>query len=93
MIPVPPKSAEEAAADASILAQMRELTEILHQRNLDTAVRLAELASRRQLPRDLEKHFGELGRRYSELVDQVAMRRPATPRLRLVAESGAEVGQ
>jgi hypothetical protein len=91
--PVPPPSAEEQAASASITAQLLALTERLHQRNLDSAVRLAILAANRQLPVGLEEHFGELGRRYSEIAGNGAEQRATNPRPRLAVNNGVEVAR
>lgn len=84
--PMPPPSAEEQAADRRISEQMREVIPILKQRNLDTAVILAQMASRHQLPAELEAHFGELGRRYAGLVHDCGKKK--RPPLRVV-EGGA----
>jgi hypothetical protein len=88
---MPGPSAEEQAHDRRITAQLHELIALATQRNLDTAVQLAALASRRQLPKELEDHFCELGRRYAHLANPVARARAAKPSLRLAAENGVAV--
>jgi hypothetical protein len=90
MPPAPPPTAEEQAQSARISAHLRELTVIFHQRNLDTAVSLAILARAGRLPKELEEHFGELGRRYAELARKGGVKK--APSLRLVAQNGSEVG-
>ena len=98
--PVLPRSAEEQAASAEITAQLQALTAIFHQRNLESAVRLAGLAASRKLPKELEDHFAELGRRYAhvrgdsaEPAEATGRAKPAKARggLRLVVNNGAEV--
>ena len=98
--PVLPRSAEEQAASAEITAQLQALTAIFHQRNLESAVRLAGLAASRKLPKELEDHFAELGRRYAHVRGDSAEPAKATGRakpakakggLRLVVNNGAEV--
>ncbi len=83
---MPPPSAEEQACDRRTTELLREAIAIAKQNNLDRVVILAEMARRHQLPAELEAHFGELGRRYAELVyDRGKKKRPA---LRVV-EGGA----
>ena len=91
--PMLPPSADEEAHSASMVAQMRALTERLRQQNLDSAVRLAVLAANRQLQEELEKHFGELGRRYSEIAGNGAKQRATKPRLRLAVNNGVELAR
>ena len=88
-----PPSADEQAHSASMVAQMQAITERLHQRNLDSAVRLAVLAANRQLPVALEDHFSELGRRYSDMVGICAKQRATKPRLRLAVNNGVELAR
>jgi hypothetical protein len=94
MPPVPPcasrQTAEEQAQIARITAQFQELVALSTQQNLDRAVQLAEMARRHQLPKELEEHFGELGRRYADLVVDRGVKKG--PLLRLVAQNGSEVG-
>ncbi len=86
MPPMPAPSAEELARGRRTTEMLREAIVIAKQRNLDRVVILAEMARRHQLPQELEDHFGELGRRYAELVhDRGKKKRPA---LRVV-EGGA----
>ncbi len=75
--PMPPASEEELAAERYIIVQLEGLTARLRQRNLDTAVLLAQQAARGQGP--LIDHFQELGRRYAEALDV-----PKKPTLRVV---------
>ena len=91
--PMLPPSADEQAHSASMVAQMQAITERLHQRNLDSAVRLAVLAANRQLPVALEDHFSELGRRYSDMVGICAKPKATKLRPRLVVNNGAEVAR
>jgi hypothetical protein len=81
-VPMPPESAKEAADRAERLRMMDEAIAILHQRNLDTAVSLAQMAARGQGP--LVAHFGELGRRFRHLLDA-----PKKPGLRVIAGGAA----
>jgi hypothetical protein len=80
--PMPPKTPEELATHESLMRQMRECSALLHQRNLDTAVALAQMAARGHGP--LVEHFQELGRRYSHLLNK-----PAKPGLRVIAGGAA----
>ncbi len=80
--PMPPASEEKLAAERYIIVQLEELTARLRQRNLDTAVLLAQQAARGQGP--LIDHFQELGRRYAAALDV-----PAKPKLRVVERPGA----
>lgn len=75
--PMPPATEEELAAERYIIVQLEGLTARLRQRNLDTAVLLAQQAARGQGP--LGEHFQELGRRYAKALDG-----PAKPKLRVV---------
>ncbi len=75
--PMPPASEEELAAERNIIVQLEGLTARLRQRNLDTAVLLAQQAARGQGP--LIDHFQELGRRYAAVLHA-----PAKPKLRVV---------
>ena len=84
--PMPPPSAEEIADSERTCAMLRELIEIAQQRNLDNALILAEMARQRRLPKHLEDHFGELGRRYYELVRDRDKKKQTTLR---VVEGGA----
>ncbi len=63
---LPPKSEEEVRQSAELVEQMKELSRMLRQRNLDNAVALAQQAARGQGP--LIDHFCELGRRYNHLL-------------------------
>ena len=91
--PMLPPSADEEAHSASMVAQMQAITERLHQRNLDSAVRLAVLAANRQLPVALEDHFSELGRRYSDMVGTCAKPKATKQRPRLVVNNGVGVAR
>ena len=79
---MPPLSAKELAAERYIIVQLEGLTARLRQRNLDTAVLLAQQAARGQGP--LIDHFQELGRRYA-----AGLNGPAKPSLRLVKDGAA----
>ena len=79
---MPPLSAKELAAERYIIVQLEGLTARLRQRNLDTAVLLAQQAARGQGP--LIDHFQELGRRYAAALDA-----PPKPSLRLVKDGAA----
>ncbi len=75
----PPLTDAEVAQERQIIAGLQELTVRLRQRNLDTAVLLAQQAARGQGP--LVDHFQELGRRYAKALDG-----PDKPALRLVKD-------
>lgn len=78
---LPPKTADEIKQDERILAQLRQLTADLRQRNLRNAVLLAQQAAAGYGP--LVDHFAELGRRYVNLLEA-----PKKPRLFLVPNLG-----
>ena len=77
---MPPKTEAEQAINRKMLDEMRALTALLHKRNLDNAVLLAQMAAAGRLTAlgesGLADHFAELGRRFYEL-----LKRP-TPRKR-----------
>lgn len=75
---MPPKTLEEAAADAEICRRLNELAAFHRQENLNNAVRLAQMAARGHGP--LVDYFAELGRRYTDLAE----RGPPKPRLRVI---------
>lgn len=74
---MPLPTEKEMAANRQIALQLQQLCVQLHQRNLNNAVLLAQQAARGRGP--LVAHFGELGRRYAELLDQ-----PQKPQLRVI---------
>lgn len=87
---IPLSNTERAQID-DITARLRAATALLRQQNLDRAVRLAQMAARHELPKELEEHIGELGRRFAALVDAPAARAPAPKArasLRLVQAEG-----
>jgi hypothetical protein len=82
-----PESAEEAAERMALARDMRALVEMLKRQNLDRAVTLAIMARDGKLPIELQEHFGELGRRYAELVthaDVAAVKAAARPALQVI---------
>jgi hypothetical protein len=87
MPPMPPPTEDERAHDRAMNARLDALIVKLRQNNLDRAVKLAELARQRRLPKELEEHFAELGRRFFDLVDSGGVQK--TPSLRVI-EGGAE---
>jgi hypothetical protein len=60
--PMPEETEAEKAAQAETIRRLRELADLLQQRNLDLAVALAQQAARGRGP--LVDHFAELGRRF-----------------------------
>ncbi len=74
---LPSPTDKELAQERQISAMLRDLVPKLRQRNLDTAVLLAQQAARGHGP--LVDHFQELGRRYAETLDA-----PVKPKLRVI---------
>ena len=66
-IPAPPVTEDDLRKKEEILRRIAELTEIATQHNLDRAVRLAQMAARRQGP--LVEFFQKLGLQYYKLAD------------------------
>ena len=66
-LPIPPETAEERAASASLTQSLRTMADRLHAQNLANGVALAQLAATQHGP--LADVFAELGRRYSHLLD------------------------
>jgi hypothetical protein len=60
--PMPEETEAEKAAQAETIRRLRELADLLQQRNLDLAIALAQQAARGRGP--LVDHFAELGRRF-----------------------------
>ena len=71
---LPPKTAEETAAERRLIEKMRALADDLRARHLATAVGLAQQATYGHGP--LVDHFVELGRRYAHLLDPDKAPRP-----------------
>lgn len=65
--PMPQPTEDERRQDRETLRRLQEVARVLHQRNLDTAVRLAMEAAAGRGP--LVDHFAELGRRYAHTLD------------------------
>jgi hypothetical protein len=64
---MPPKTAAELEAAAEVTAMLIRATAALRQRNLNTAVSLAQQAAAGHGP--LVEHFHELGRRFPHLLE------------------------
>lgn len=75
--PIPPKPPEDQADEAALIAEMKRITAVLHKRNLENAVRLAQQALAGKGP--LIDHFQELGRRFWNLSDT-----PQKPSLKML---------
>jgi hypothetical protein len=81
--PMPPPTEEEQAQSRRVTATLQEACVVLHQRNLDSAVLLAQQAARGRGP--LVDHFAELGRRFGHTLDTP----PPRPKLRVI-KGGAD---
>jgi hypothetical protein len=76
--PMPPETVQEQMLNADMIRRLEEISAFNRQRNLDNAVRLAQMAARHQGP--LVDHFAELGRRFAEL----SRGGPPKPQLRVI---------
>jgi hypothetical protein len=74
---MPPKTPEEEAFSREMVQTLQSLARDLQQRNLASAVALAQQALSGRGP--LVAHFAELGRRFGH-----TLREPAKPSLRVV---------
>ena len=83
MPPNVPQTEQELAAEKALLERMKEITKILHQRNLDNAVLLAQQAAAGRGP--LVEHFAELGRRFGHTLNAP----PPRPKLQVIAGGAA----
>jgi hypothetical protein len=83
-IPAPKLIEDDLRKKAEIRRLLAELTEVVTQNNLDRAVRLAQMAARRQGP--LVEFFQTLGLQYYKLADN-GPEKPG-PALRVIRGSG-----
>jgi hypothetical protein len=87
-IPVPQKTeaelAHERAQNAEITRRLIEINDALMQQNLDRAVRLAQMAARRQGP--LVDFFEKVGLQYYKLADEG----PQKPSFKVIWGGAAE---
>jgi hypothetical protein len=67
----PPLTADELRHKEEIRQTLIDLTERTRLRNLNNAVRVAQAVAAGRFP-ELEDHFGELGRRFADLLDRPA---------------------
>ena len=84
-VPEPPVTEDDLRKKEEILRRIVELTEVVTQQNLDRAVRLAQMAARRQGP--LVDFFQKLGLQYYKLADY-GPEKPE-PALRVIKGGGA----
>jgi hypothetical protein len=81
--PVIPATEEELAHEKAQIERLEETIRLLHQRNLDNAVLLAQQAAAGRGP--LVEHFQELGRRFGHTLNAP----PPRPTLRVISGGAA----